>query len=165
MALEIALIVALVLAAILTVAAARIMWSVIGLALMSAILTALMFDFNASLAAVFELSVCAGLIPAIFISTISMTRRVTAETVVQRRKEKRLRYAPLLLIVPAVALALTFSHLPLEAVQAAVPAEKTGEVRHIFWNVRHIDLIGQISVLLGGAFAIVALLKEYKRVK
>jgi NADH-quinone oxidoreductase subunit J len=164
--LVIGLIAALVLAAILTVAAARIMWSVIGLAVTSAILTALMFRFDAPLAAVFELSVCAGLIPAIFISTISMTRRVSAEGVAVRRREKRFRYAPLLILVPTLAAVLVVAgRLALDGVPVAAEPEKTGLVRQIFWNVRQIDLIGQISILLGGAFAIAALLKEQKRVK
>jgi NADH-quinone oxidoreductase subunit J len=164
MLLEIVLVAGLVAAAMFTVAASRIMWSVVGLAVASAILTALMFDFGSPLAAVFELSVCAGLIPAIFISTISLTRRVTPEALVTRRREKFRRYALLPVLVVAVALVLLKSHLPLDFTPPP-PEDPTSDVRTLFWHVRHIDLIGQIVVLLGGALAIVALLKEPKHDK
>jgi NADH-quinone oxidoreductase subunit J len=163
MVLEIILVVALVLAAILTVAASRIMWSVIALAVTSAVLTMLMFRFDAPLAAVFELSVCAGLIPAIFISTISLTRRVTPEVLAARRREKLVRYVLLPVIVIIVAMLLLAARLPLDGVQPAATAEKPEQVRDLFWHVRQIDLVGQIAVLLGGAFAILALLKGTKR--
>ena len=70
---------ALVVSATWTVMTARLLRSAVGLAITSAILTILMFQLASPLAAVFELSVCAGLISAIFISTISLTQRVTAE--------------------------------------------------------------------------------------
>jgi ethanolamine transporter EutH len=44
---------------------------------------------------------------------------------------------------------------------ATPPAEN--DVRLILWNMRHLDLIGQITILLAGAFGIVALFKEWKK--
>jgi uncharacterized MnhB-related membrane protein len=92
MTLEIVLLVALVLAALWTVSSARVMRAVIGLAVTSVVLTMIMFRLNSPVAGVFELSVCAGLIPAIFISTISLTHRLTTETLADRRRELLRRF-------------------------------------------------------------------------
>jgi NADH:ubiquinone oxidoreductase subunit 6 (subunit J) len=68
------------------------------------VLPTLMFRLQAPLAGVFELSVCAGLIPAIFLSTIGLTQRLAPETLAARRKEKVRRswFLPILLAAPAV---------------------------------------------------------------
>ena len=151
MSLEIILLVALVLAAVGTVMAPRLLWAVIGLAVTSAILTMLMFRFGAPIAGVFELSVCAGLIPAIFISAISLTRRLTPEDAAERARQKRRRFAVLL---SQVTVSLDFVR--------PLPAKGT-DVRDVLWNMRHIDLLGQIVSLLAGAFGVVILIKEYRR--
>src|SRR5512136_1600178 len=90
----------LVLAALATVMTARLLRAVIGLAVTSALLTILMFRLDSPIAAVFELSVCAGLIPAIFITTIGLTQRLTAETIPARREARMRRYwfLPILVI-------------------------------------------------------------------
>ena len=88
MTINIILGVSLVLAAAWTVMTARLLRSVIGLAVTSMILTIIMFKLNSPLAAVFELSVCAGLISAIFISCISLTQRLTDEQLATKQKER-----------------------------------------------------------------------------
>jgi NADH:ubiquinone oxidoreductase subunit 6 (subunit J) len=159
--LDVILVVALVVSAMGTVMAARLLWSAIGLAITSAILSMIMFRFDASLAGVFELSVCAGLIPAIFISAISLTRRLTPDDLEERRRQKRRRYGVLPILVILAAVALSQVHLALNFASPPPPAETN--VRNVLWNLRTIDLVGQIVVLLGGAFGVVALLKELKR--
>ncbi len=59
----------------------------VSLAALSAVLTVILFMLKAPLAAVFELSVCAGLITVVFVSTISMTKLRTKEQIraAQRR--------------------------------------------------------------------------------
>ena len=69
----------LVLFALFTVLIKNLLKAVISLAAASASLTIIMFMLNAPLAAVFELSVCAGLITVIFISVISLTKPLTPE--------------------------------------------------------------------------------------
>ena len=159
--LDIILVIAVVAAALATVMMSRLLWSVIGLAVTSAMVAVVMFRFKASLAGVFELSVCAGLIPAIFISAISLTQRLTPEALQDRRREKRRRYGVLPVLVAVAAIALSQAHLPLDFITAA-PAAET-DVRNVLWHLRTIDLVGQIAVLLGGAFGVVVLLKESKR--
>ena len=73
------LVTTMVIAAVYTVMVTRLIHSAIGLGITSAILAILIFQLASPLTAVFELSVCAGLISAIFISVISLTQRLTPE--------------------------------------------------------------------------------------
>lgn len=161
-ALDYALVVALALSATLTVLSSRLLRSVLGLAATSAVLAVILFRLGGPLAAVVELSVCAGLIPAIFISAVSMTARLSNEEAAARwrRQLKTVWILPLLLLAAtAVLLSLSVAtnfHLP--------PASET-DVRDVLWGMRHLDLLGQITVLLAGAFAVVVLVKEVKQAK
>ncbi|MDD5044554.1 MAG: NADH-quinone oxidoreductase subunit J [Candidatus Omnitrophica bacterium] len=143
-----------------TVMAIRLVRSAVGLALTSVVLSILMFRLNASLAAVFELSVCAGLISVIFITTISFTRRMSKSDFKTRRRQRLSKFWPLPLIIIAAAILLFWRHFPSEVIFIRVPAEN---VRDVLWNTRHIDLFGQVLVLLAGAFGVVALFKENKK--
>jgi NADH:ubiquinone oxidoreductase subunit 6 (subunit J) len=151
---------ALVVSAVWTVLTARLLRSDVGLAMTSAILTILMFQLSSPLAAVFELSVGAGLISAIFISTISLTQRVTAENLAVRQREQLHRYWLLPLILLAAGVALLSTHFVLNIRPPAPPAEN--DVRIVLWNMRHLDLLGQVAILLAGAFGVVSLFKEWK---
>jgi NADH-quinone oxidoreductase subunit J len=158
MTINIILGVALVLAAVWTVMTARLLRSVIGLALTSMILTIIMFKLNSPLAAVFELSVCAGLISAIFISCISLTQRLTDEQLAVRQKKRLTKFWLLPVILVLAGVALYQVHIPLDFHLQAAPSES--DVRNIIWNLRHLDLVGQIVILLAGAFGVVALFKD-----
>jgi NADH-quinone oxidoreductase subunit J len=159
---DIALVVALVLAALWTVMTVRTLRSAIGLAVTSAILAVIMFRLASPLAAVFELSVCAGLIPVIFISTIGLTHRVEEDDMAAKRREKLKKYAALLALVLVVAGVLVTLHLPNDftAAQAAAP---TDDPKIVMWELRHVDLIGQLGVLAAGAFGVLVLVKATKR--
>jgi NADH-quinone oxidoreductase subunit J len=148
----------LVLAAVWTVMTARLLRSVIGLALTSVILTIIMFKLNSPLAAVFELSVCAGLISAIFISCISLTQRLTDEQAAEKQKVRFSKFWLLPVILVLTGVAMYQFHLPLDFHLQAAPNQM--DVRNIIWNMRHLDLIGQIVILLAGAFGVVALFKD-----
>jgi NADH-quinone oxidoreductase subunit J len=153
---DLLLLVLLVLAAMVTVATARLLRAAIGLALTSVILAVIMFRLNSPLAGVFELSVCAGLIPVIFISAIGLTRRMGPEQLAMRRREKLRLYAPLPLIVALAAVLLWQVHVPLAPLPAPGGEQ---DVRNVLWNLRHIDLLGQIVILGAGAFGVVVLVK------
>jgi NADH:ubiquinone oxidoreductase subunit 6 (subunit J) len=154
------LLAALVVSATWTVLTARLLRSAIGLALTSVILTILMFQLASPLAAVFELSVGAGLIAAIFISAISLTERLTPEDWAARRKQRRRRYRYLPLILLAVGAGLLSIHFVLDINLPAPAAEN--DVKIVLWKLRHLDLLGQIAILLAGAFGVVTLFKEWK---
>ena len=148
-------------AALWTVITTRLLRAVIGLALTSVIVAVLLFMLNAPLAAVFELSVCGGLIPAIFMGTISVTKRIdpTMAVVQTRQQVRKFWCLPVLIIL--VGIGLTQLHIPELAVKLAnVPAP---DVRDVLWNLRRMDLMGQIIILMGGAFGVAVLLKESKR--
>ena len=161
MTLDILLVIALVLAAVVTAMTPRLLRAAIGLAATSAILTVIMFRLDSPLAAVFELSVCAGLIPAIFISAIGLTRRVDTEDLQVRRRERLKRYW--LLPAAVILVAIVLGQVASSNFDFVLPSTEPGpDARSILWNLRHFDLLGQITVLLGGAFAVVVLLKELK---
>jgi len=74
-AVNIVLFVAVVVSAVLAVRFNNLLFAAISLAALSAILAIMFYQLNSPYAAVFELSVCAGLITALFVSAISLTRR------------------------------------------------------------------------------------------
>jgi len=159
MTIDMILLAAFVIGAVWTMMATRLLYSVVALAFTSAILTILMFRLDSPLAAVFELSVCAGLVSAVFISTISLTKRVSPEELVVRRKERLSLFWLLPIMVILAGIALSQVHLPIDF---NLPQPKNNDVRIILWNLRHLDLLGQIVILLGGAFGVVTLFKEWK---
>jgi len=131
-------------------------------AVVSAILSIIMFLLGASLAAVFELSVCAGLITVVFISAISMTRIRSKEENAKVGKARRKRFAllPVILIVLlAGALLVIWPHPNALITYAAAPIS-TDTVQDIFWNKRQVDLLGQIIIILAGVFGVLIFFKE-----
>jgi len=157
---DVVLVAALVLASVLTVMTPRVLRSALALALTSAILAVIMFRLSSPMAGVFELSVCAGLIPAILISVIGLTRRLGPEGLAARRFErlKRYWYLPVIVIIAAVVL----SQLDLRADYMVPPVPAGGDPRTVLWDLRRLDVLGQIVILLGAAFAVVVLIKELR---
>ncbi|MFZ1946658.1 MAG: NADH-quinone oxidoreductase subunit J [bacterium] len=155
MTLNLGLLILMVAAAVATVLVSNLLYSAIGLAVTSVVLTLLMFQLNAPLAGVFELSVCAGLITAVFISAISLTRPGTSD---EREPRAVARLVVLPLLVAAVAsvffLAKFAYRLPVP------PAAAEGDVREVLWNSRQFDLLGLVMMILAGVFGIVILFKE-----
>ncbi len=130
----------------------------IALALTSAMLAVVMYSLGATLAAVLELSVCAGLISVVFVSVISLTQRKPFKDIVLHRTSRLRRFWPLPLVLVAVGVALSFVHAPL---QIAVPLPGgDGDVRTVLWNLRQLDLFGQILILLAGVFGVLVLFKK-----
>lgn len=148
----------LILAALWTVMTVRLLRAIIGLALTSALLAVVMYRLASPLSAVFELSVCAGLISVIFITTVSFTQRISKEQLGARKRERILKfwYLPFIVIVVALLL-LRFGHMP--GFELPVHIEEQ-DVRNVMWNLRHLDLLGQVVILLAGAFGVVVLFKE-----
>jgi NADH-quinone oxidoreductase subunit J len=144
-------------AALWTVMTSNLLKSAIGLALTSAILTLVLFVLCAPLAGVFELSVCAGLITVVFISTISLTRRLSHSEAQEARtiRARRFILLPVVLSIAAWWLAsrvLSLGH------PAPYPATEE-DVRQVLWFSRRFDLVGQILIILAGIFGVVVLFK------
>jgi NADH-quinone oxidoreductase subunit J len=150
----------MVLAALWAVMTNLLLRAAIALSLVSALLTVVMFQLGAPYAAVFELSVCAGLIPVIFISVISLLQRLPFKEQIQRRQERIKRFwaLPLLLLVIGVALSLV--RLPLEV---PLPWRETiDDVRVVLWEYKRFDLFGQVLALLAGAYGILIFFRSEK---
>ncbi|HEX7624429.1 MAG TPA: NADH-quinone oxidoreductase subunit J, partial [Anaeromyxobacteraceae bacterium] len=153
-----ALLVLLALVALWTVQT-TILRAAIGLALTSALVSSLLFEMGAPLAAVFELSVCAGLITVVFASTISMTRPVDDAEAARCRARRKRRFHPAFILVALVGVALWATGYALE-VSAPAPEGPLVSAREMLWGARRLDLVGQLTVLFVGVFTVVVLFKE-----
>jgi NADH-quinone oxidoreductase subunit J len=155
------LVASMVIAAVYTVMTTRLLHSAVGLGITSVILAIIMYQLNSPLTAVFELSVCAGLISALFISAISMTQRLTPEKFEARKKEivRRFWLLPVIIILAAIGFSLALNI----SVSFNLPAQpEENNVNIILWRLRHLDLFGQIVILLAGAFGVVTFFRERK---
>jgi len=152
----------LVLFALFTVMIRNLLKAVISLAAASASLTIIMFMLNAPLAAVFELSVCAGLITVIFISVISLTKPLTPEEEILAVRKRINRYIYLPVIVIIVALLFLFIKPGLNFSINSSPTNDIN-VQDVIWNKRPLDILGQIIIILAGVLGVVILFKESKK--
>lgn len=155
------LLIALVLAALWTVMTRSLLKAALGLAVTSAIIAILLFKLDSPLAGVFELSVCAGLITAVFISAISLMKPLTHKETIELSKKriKKYWYLPFILIIAG----FVFSKTTVPA-NFNIPAEAVKQdVRSLLWNSRALDLFGQISIVLAGVFGTVILFRENKK--
>lgn len=154
------LLIIMALASLYTVMTRSLLKATIGLALTSAVITIMMFRLDSPLAAVFELSVCTGLITAVFISAISLMRPLTHKETIELSKNriKRYWYLPLIMVIAGAALLLV--KVPMNYTPPAAAPQT--DVRNVLWNSRQIDLFGQIIILLAGVFGIVLLFKDKK---
>ncbi len=148
----------LIVAAALWTVQAHILRAVIGLAAVSVLLTVLMFQMGAPLAGVFELSVCAGLITVVFVSTISLTRPLTREQEEQQAVCRARRFHPAILLAISVAALFWIGSYELDLAPAV--SESPGEVGEVLWGPRRLDLLGQAVVILAGVFGVVVLFKR-----
>jgi NADH-quinone oxidoreductase subunit J len=148
---------ALMTGALATVLTRDLVRAAIALAFTSMVLTMIIYRLGAPWAAVFELSVCAGLITVIFIGAISLVRPATEQEKRDELASKVRRYLPLFVLLLGVGLVLGAGRpadLPLP------PAADPEDFRRVLWTVRRLDLMGQIMVLLTGVWGVVVLFKE-----
>jgi NADH-quinone oxidoreductase subunit J len=155
---EMFLLAAAVVASVTTVLSTRLLRAVIALAITSIVVTLILFQLKSPLAAVFELSVCAGLISAVFLSTISLSQPDQDADLEGLRRERIRRYWYLVPLIVLLGVGLLQLALPTIAQVAAGP-----DVRQVLWGQRYADLLGQATVLLAGAFGVVVLFKESKK--
>jgi len=135
--------------------------SAIALAMTSVFLSIVLFIMNAPWAALFELSVCAGLVTAIFVSAISMTTKDRRSESNVAEYRKRFAALPFVLILAGVALiaVLVISGFNIDPVKMDLTAS-AANFKELFWNTRQADILGQIFIVLAGSFAIAILFKE-----
>lgn len=140
-----------------------ILRSAIGLALASASLAAMLYTMSARLAAVFELSVCSGLVTVIFIAGISLSHSPKMEVKKEYHDRERNRYLPVVLLCAGAVLVAAALALHLAAPQ--LTADASENVREVFWNTRQADIWGQIALILCGGVAVAVLFREERRDK
>lgn len=160
MLLDMIILAILILAALWTVMTGSMLRAAIGLACVSAALTMLMFRFHSPLAAVFELSVCSGLISVLFITAISLTQPMTRAEKIQFAKDKLNKYWYLPVFLAVICIALVFKKPDFVFDLPITETEK--DVRVMLWGIRQIDLIGQIAMLIAGSFGVAILFKRMR---
>jgi NADH-quinone oxidoreductase subunit J len=132
----------------------------VALAAASVFLSLVLFYHGAWVAGVFELSVCAGLITVLFVSTVSLTKDSD-----QNEESKISRFllpAFLLFFIGIDIFAMKWieGHL-LKATNAPIAAsDVTKGFSEVFWGARTTDVLGQAALILAGVFAILALFKR-----
>jgi NADH-quinone oxidoreductase subunit J len=134
--------------------------SAIALAAGSVALGIVMFELGSVWAAMFEISVCSGLVTVIFISAVSLSNMDKKDIEKLYEDKKRMSLLPALLIIGGVVLvaAALSSGFPLSD---AVPAPQAADnFREILWNHRQADIWGQIIIVVTGAAAVVVLFRE-----
>jgi len=133
-----------------------LIYAAISLAFASVALSVVLFLFQANMAAVFELSVCAGLITVLFVSTISLTKDSDqgAETRIPAY------FAPffLLLFVGLAFFMVSWVDSAFQSVGRVAPT--TLPFRDVFWGTRATDVLGQVGLILAGVFGILAIIKR-----
>lgn len=140
-----------------TVLSKSLLKMAIGLALVSATLTLILFTLNSPLAAVFELSVCAGLITVVFVSIISLTEAASPEQQQQGEAYHYSRFLPMVILVLLAGWATlaVFRDTPFP-VSRFVSAP---DIRQMLWGLRRTDLFGLLAAMFAGIYAVIVLFR------
>jgi NADH-quinone oxidoreductase subunit J len=157
------LLILMLIAALWTVMGRSLLKATISLAITSAVITILMFRLNSPLAAVFELSVCTGLITVIFVSTISLTKPLTHKEITELSKDRIKRFWYLPVIVALVGVGLILMKIRNDLTPSTSAWSLVQDVRSVLWNFRQLDMFGQIIVLIIGALGVSILFEERTR--
>lgn len=139
---------------------ARLIQAALALAVLSVLTSIILFLFGATWAALFELSLCVGLITVVLAVAVNLTRPDAPEPENAPENAKRFNMLPLVLIFIGVMLLIVmiFTGFSVDPIAAPVPAADT--FRDVFWGTRQADILGQIILILVGAFSVVILFKE-----
>jgi NADH-quinone oxidoreductase subunit J len=134
--------------------------SAISLAAGSVALGVIMFELGFSWAALFEISVCSGLVTVIIISAVSLSNAEKKELPKQYEDKKRMRLLPVILIACGVILVVVALSTGVSLSTATPVGQVANNFREILWTHRQADIWGQIIVVITGATAVVALFRE-----
>jgi NADH-quinone oxidoreductase subunit J len=145
----------LVLCSILAVFFNDLLKSAIALAGASVFLALAFFRMGATYVGVFELSVVAGLITVLFISTISLTKH-TGE--VNENRLTRILFPVFFVCVVLVDLLVMGQLTGIVNVLPGTP--DTAGFSQVFWGQRSFDLIAQVAIILAGVFCVLALFRN-----
>lgn len=134
--------------------------SAIALAAGSAALGVIMYELGFIWAALFEVSVCSGLVTVLFVSAISLSNTRKSELEKVYEDKKRMSLLPVILIISGVILVIIAMSSGI-SLKPQGPAGTAGDnLREILWNNRQADIWGQIILMITGSVAVVVLFKE-----
>lgn len=134
--------------------------SAIALAAASVALGIIMYELGSVWAALFEVSVCSGLVTVVLVSAISLSHEDKKELQKVFEDKKRLSLLPIILIVSGVALIVIAMWAGFSLPYANETAVAAGNFREILWNHRQADIWGQMIVIVTGSVAVSILFKE-----
>lgn len=155
MIVEIALLCGLVLLSVAAVLFRDLLRAAICLAVASLLLGIIFFRMKAPYIGAFEISVVAGLITVLFITTIALTK--TGGDV--RESKVASWIFPLFFIVFLVLDFLVMRGL-IGKIPALEAAPEQGTFGEVLWKLRTFDLVGQIGVIFAGVLAVLALFRK-----
>jgi NADH-quinone oxidoreductase subunit J len=157
MTLHLILLALFVIALILAVFLTDLLRAAIALAVGSAVLSILFFWFGVPYAAVFELSVCAGLVMVLLVSTIGLTKRESPEN--EEQGKSPVLILPIIVLVGvAVVDVVIFVFLSQQMkMHNAITATSFSET---LWRMRWLDILGQLAIIVVGVFAILGLFRK-----
>jgi len=160
MNLDLFLISILLLCAIYTVLAKSLLKMAMGLAVTSVILTIIIYTMNSPFAAVFELSICAGLITVVFVSVISLTEPGSPKEQERGESQHYARYLPMvvlsLIIAWVLASSLGDSSFPVFRGLQRI------NFREALWELRRTDILGLLAMMFAGIYGVIVLFKELR---
>ena len=145
---------------LLSVVSRKLINSALALATVSVALGVLMYILGAHWAAIFEISVCSGLVTVIFISAVSLSNgdNLAEEKASGEPSRSKIKLPIILIAIGAVlmvAAGLTNFSIGSPAANASAARFDT-----VFWETRQADVFGQMVALIAGASAIVVFFKE-----
>jgi NADH-quinone oxidoreductase subunit J len=143
--------------ALLAVLQTDLLRAAISLALASVGLSVLFFQLGVPYAAVFELSVGAGLIMVLLVSAIGLTKRTPPENE-EKGKSAVLVIPVLALLLLAVIDIIVFASLGSRILP--VSSEQAPSFAETLWRVRWLDVLAQLGIVLAGVFAVLALFRR-----
>lgn len=138
----------------------RLMQSALALAGLSVLVSIILFLFGATWAALFELSLGAGLVTVVLAVAVTLTRPDTPETETSPANSRRFNVLPLLLIFTGLMLLIVMIITGFSLDPVAVPNATAEAFRDVFWGSRQADVVAQIGLILVGTMSVVILFKE-----
>jgi NADH-quinone oxidoreductase subunit J len=158
---DILLLVLLIASSITAVLVRDMLKAALSLAAASIILAIIFFRMGALYAGVFEVSVVAGLITVLFVSTIALTK--TEDSVKERNW-------PVFLFPVFLGLVVLFDVLLMNRIgwlakigPNAVPDVNQNLFGQVLWTQRTFDLVGQIAIIMAGVVVVLALFRKEKK--
>jgi NADH-quinone oxidoreductase subunit J len=155
MTVQIALLAGLVVFSALAVLARDLLKAAIALAVASLLLGILFFLMNAPYVGAFEISVVAGLITVLFMTTIALTK-----TEGEVKESKAARWAFPLFFAAFLIIDILVMKGLIGKIPAIVSGPEQGTFGETLWKMRTFDLVGQIAVIFAGVFAVLALFRK-----